>query len=64
MGPLPARAFLKEPRYHSGHFEIKGLPPGVYTISAVHEQLGEQSATLTVLPQKTSSATFTFTMKK
>lgn len=48
----------------SGHFEIKGLPPGVYTISAVHEQLGEQSATLTVLPQKTSSATFTFTMKK
>ena len=46
-----------------GHFEIKGLPPGAYTLSAVHEKLGEQSASVTVHAQKTSPASFIFAMK-
>ena len=46
-----------------GHFEIKGLPAGTYTISAVHEKLGEQSSTVVVAAQKTSPASFTFAMK-
>lgn len=44
----------------AGHFEIKGLPPGTYTISALHEKLGEQTATVTVGPLGTSLANFTF----
>ena len=36
-----------------GHFEIKGLPAGTYTLAAVHEKMGEQTMTVTVAPQKT-----------
>jgi plastocyanin len=36
----------------SGHFEIKGLPPGDYTIAAVQEKLGERTLTLKVAPQE------------
>jgi hypothetical protein len=32
----------------SGQFEIKGLPPGTYTIELWHEQLGTQSQPVTV----------------
>lgn len=46
-----------------GHFTIKGLPPGTYTLAAVHEKLGEQTMTVTVAPQKTSKADFTYSMK-
>ena len=31
-----------------GHFAIKGVPPGTYTLVAVHEKLGQQKATVTV----------------
>jgi plastocyanin len=31
-----------------GSFEITGLPPGEYTIAAVHEKLGERTAKVTV----------------
>jgi hypothetical protein len=31
-----------------GTFEIKGLPPGTYTIEAWHEQLGTQTQSVTV----------------
>lgn len=46
-----------------GKFTIKGLPPGTYTLAAVHEKLGEQTMTVTVAPQKTSKADFTYSMK-
>lgn len=47
----------------NGHFEIKGLPAGTYTLAAVHEKLGEQTMTVTVAPQKTTKADFTYSMK-
>jgi plastocyanin len=46
-----------------GRFEIKGLPAGTYTLAAVHEKLGEQTMTVTVAPQKTDKADFTYSMK-
>ena len=43
-----------------GKFEIKGLPPGDYTIAFVHEKLGEQTqkVTLGAKDSKTVDATF------
>ena len=46
-----------------GHFEIKGLPAGTYTLAAVHEKLGEQTMTVTVAAQETGKADFTYSMK-
>ena len=46
-----------------GRFELKGLPPGDYTIAAVHEQLGEQTMKITVGPKETKQAAFTFQAK-
>ena len=43
-----------------GHFTIKGLPPGTYTIVAVDEKLGQQTATVTVSSKQTVSQDFTF----
>jgi plastocyanin len=43
-----------------GKFEIKGLPPGVYTIVAVHEKLGEQIQQVTVISQTASPANFSY----
>ena len=34
-----------------GRFTLKGLPPGTYTIAAVHEKYGEQDQTITVGPK-------------
>jgi plastocyanin len=34
-----------------GSFEFKGLPPGTYTIAAVHEKYGEQEMKITVGPK-------------
>jgi plastocyanin len=44
----------------SGKYEIKGLPPGDYTLGFVHEKLGEQTQKVTVAPKdsKTVDATF------
>jgi plastocyanin len=39
----------------SGDFEIKGLPPGDYTLAAVHEKLGEKTMTLKVTPKEQKS---------
>jgi plastocyanin len=44
-----------------GTFEIKGLPPGTYTIEAWHEQLGTQSQS--VIVDGKTPATFTATFK-
>jgi len=43
-----------------GNFEIKGLPPGTYTIAAVQETLGEQTAKVTVGAKETKTADFSF----
>jgi plastocyanin len=46
-----------------GKFEIKGLPPGKYTLAAVHEKLGEQTITVEVASKEQAKAEFTFSMK-
>ncbi len=43
-----------------GSFELKGLPPGTYTIEAWHETLGAQTQSVTVGAQQTGEAAFTF----
>ncbi len=44
----------------NGKFEIKGLPPGEYTLAAVHEKLGEQDVKISVGPKESKTADFTF----
>jgi len=44
----------------NGTFELKGLPPGTYTIEAWHEKLGTQTQTVTIGEKQTSDVTFTF----
>ena len=44
----------------NGHFELKGLPPGTYTIEAWHEKLGTQTQTVTIGEKQTSDISFTF----
>ena len=43
-----------------GKFEIKGLPPGTYTLAAVQEKLGEQDQKITIAPKGSQTADFTF----
>jgi plastocyanin len=46
----------------SGRFEIKGLPPGDYTIEAWHEKLGVQEQKITVGAKESKEANFAFKM--
>jgi plastocyanin len=46
-----------------GHFEIKGLPAGDYTLGAVQEKLGEQTIQVTVKPETSTKADFSFAVK-
>jgi uncharacterized protein (DUF2141 family) len=46
-----------------GHFEIKGLPPGTYTLAAVHEKMGEQTITVKIASKESAKAEFTYSMK-
>jgi plastocyanin len=46
-----------------GHFNIQGLPPGHYTLAAVHEKLGEQDLEISIPPKSTATADFTFAIK-
>ena len=57
-------AVLKHPYFavtdKSGHFEVKGLPPGTYTISAWQEKLGTKSQKVTVAAGQSANLDFTF----
>ncbi len=44
----------------NGKFELKGLPPGEYTLAAVHEKMGEQTLKLSVGLKESKTADFTF----
>jgi len=44
----------------SGKYEIKGLPPGDYTIAFVHEKLGEQDQKVTVAAKETKTVDQSF----
>ncbi len=43
-----------------GKFEIKGLPPGDYTLAFVHEKLGEQDQKITLAAKDSKSVDVTF----
>ncbi len=55
---------VKSPFYavtdKSGKYEIKGLPPGDYTIAFVQEKLGEQDRKVTVGPKETKTVDQSF----
>jgi plastocyanin len=55
---------VKNPFYavtdKSGKYEIKGLPPGTYTIAFVHEILGEKDQQVTVGPKDTKTVDQSF----
>jgi len=44
----------------NGNFNIQGLPPGTYTIAAVHEKLGTQEIKITVAGKQNQAANFAF----
>jgi len=44
----------------NGRFELKGLPPGTYTVEAWHEKMGTQTQTVTIGEKQTSDVAFTF----
>jgi len=43
-----------------GKYELKGLPPGTYTIAAVHEKFGEVDQTVTVAAKDSKTQDFSF----
>jgi plastocyanin len=43
-----------------GKFELKGLPPGTYTIEAWHEKLGTQELKVTIAAKDSKEIAFTF----
>jgi hypothetical protein len=47
-----------------GRFEIRGLPPGTYTLVVWHERLGEQQLEITLVPGEIRNADFTFDADK
>jgi plastocyanin len=47
-----------------GRFEIRGLPPGTYTLVVWHERLGEQQVEITVAPGESRNTDFTFDVDK
>ncbi len=46
-----------------GSFTLPNLPPGTYTLAAVHEKLGEQDTVITVAPHATVKTSLTFTTR-
>jgi plastocyanin len=59
VAPTPYFAVTEK----DGRFSIQGLPPGKYTLAAVHEKLGEQDVEITVADKATEKADFTFEAK-
>jgi plastocyanin len=57
-GVLPHPFFAVTPA--DGTFEIKGLPPGSYTIEAWHEQLGTQTQSVTVAADAPAKVAMSF----
>jgi len=55
---------VKNPFYavtdKSGKYEIKGLPPGTYTIAFVQEKLGEQDQQVTLAPKDSKTVDTSF----
>src|SRR5579871_772242 len=47
-----------------GTFEIDNLPPGEYTLAAVHEKFGEQTIKIKVAAKETANADFAFAPAK
>lgn len=47
-----------------GAFELKGLPPGTYTIEAWHEKLGATTQSVTLGAKETKDVTFAFDAAK
>jgi len=43
-----------------GKYELKGLPPGTYTIAVVQEKMGEQTQQVTIGPKETKTQDFTY----
>lgn len=43
-----------------GSFQIMDLPPGEYTLAAIHEKLGEQTMQIKVVAKETAKANFSF----
>jgi plastocyanin len=43
-----------------GKFSLQGLPPGTYTIAAVHEKYGEKTQTITVGAKEDKSVSFRY----
>ena len=44
-----------------GRFELKGVPPGTYTLEAWHEKSGVRTQQVTIAAKETKDVTFTFT---
>jgi plastocyanin len=57
---------VKNPFYavtdKDGKYEIKGLPPGDYTLAFVHEKMGEQVQKVTVAPKDSKTVDASFKM--
>jgi hypothetical protein len=43
-----------------GSFTLKGVPPGTYTIEAVHEKYGRKEGKLTLTPHGAAALDFTY----
>lgn len=59
VGVLPHPYFAVSDE--AGHFEIRDLPPGKYTIEAWHEVFGRRTAVVTVGDKQAQTVAFTFT---
>lgn len=44
----------------TGHYVIRGVPPGTYTLAADQETMGEKTVTVTVGPKQTVTQDFTY----